>query len=218
MTYDPYFQLAEQMYGLPPGLLSAIAAQENVDPRHNNPLGLSTDSGVKSFSQEEAPNQIFRQAKLLTDPNGPYADFARTHSIQDLAKVYSPVGAANDPYGTNATETAGIMANMPGYSGLPTYAQVPQTSTAYGREGNYGSMNTLQDYYHPQPSATDQGFSALGKGLQSSGSSLMGSGDQSQNQALAMLQQPQQKDQLDYYADNPLAALMQLYQLTGMRG
>jgi hypothetical protein len=29
-----------------------------------------------------------------------------------LAKVYSPVGAKNDVYGTNADEPAGIIANL----------------------------------------------------------------------------------------------------------
>jgi hypothetical protein len=65
-----------------------------------------------TFSQEEAVQRIFRQARLLTDPHGPYHDFARTGDIHDLAKVYSPIGASNDIHGTNATEAAGILANM----------------------------------------------------------------------------------------------------------
>lgn len=111
--WGPVLADAEDQNDLPEGLLNAIAQQENVDPRHNNPLGLSNDAGVHSFTPDEALQHIYKQAQLITDPNGPYAAFARSGDIRDLAKVWSPVGAANDIYGTNATEAAGIAANMP---------------------------------------------------------------------------------------------------------
>src|SRR5882724_11195720 len=105
---------AERETGLQPGILAAIAAQENVNPEHNNPLGLSTDAGVMSFGQDAATQRIRRQAKLMMNPRGPYGEFARTGSIDALAKVWSPVGARNDINGTNITEAAGIMAHMIG--------------------------------------------------------------------------------------------------------
>jgi hypothetical protein len=97
---------------LPAGLLSAIAKQEGVNPKHNNPLGLSTDKGVMTFTPEEGIQRIYHQAALLVNPNGPYHEFAKTRNIDDLAKVWSPVGAVNDIYGTNASEAAGIKANL----------------------------------------------------------------------------------------------------------
>src|SRR5262245_45763088 len=112
MAWNDIFTQAEALYGLPRGLLSAIATQENVNPAYNNPLGLSSDAGVLRFSAAEAPMRTFRQAMLLTDPSGPYSEFARTGSIDALAKVYAPVGASNDPRGTNITEAAGIRAAL----------------------------------------------------------------------------------------------------------
>lgn len=210
-TWDPYFQQAEQLYGLPNGLLAAIAAQENVDPKHNNPLGLSTDSGVKTFSESEAPQAIFNQAKLLTNTNGPYRDFARTGSIQDLARVWSPVGAKNDIYGTNATEASGIMSNMPGYQNTPSYMTVPQTGSQYPSGSNLSQMSSWQDYYNPQPSTTQNVAGAIGAGLQSFGKSMSQS---QQTNPMSMLH-TQNDPALAQEAANPLAPLLALYQLTG---
>lgn len=118
--WQEIFGAAERVNNLPPGLLSAIAKQENVAAWHNNPLGLSTDRGVMTFSPEEAVWRIYKQAALLNNPRGLYHDFARTHDIRDLAKVWSPVGAKNDIYGTNSTEASGILANMgKSYAGGP---------------------------------------------------------------------------------------------------
>jgi soluble lytic murein transglycosylase-like protein len=111
-TYAEAFDDAERRYQLPPGLLHAIAGQENVDPVHNNPLGISGGGPVRSFTPDDAIGRIYRQAALLVDPHGPYRDFVRTGSIKDLAKKYSPVGARNDLRKSNYTEPAGISANL----------------------------------------------------------------------------------------------------------
>jgi hypothetical protein len=106
-----------------------------------------------------------------------------------------------------------------GYSGLPAYAQVPQSnsySPAATSVSNYGQMGTWANYYNPQPSTTDQVSSGIGKGLQSYSQSMMQQGQSGTNQALAMLQRPQQNNALAQEAANPFAALMQLYQLIGI--
>jgi hypothetical protein len=107
------FSQVGQKYGLDPDLLLAIAAQENVNPAYNNPLGRSGDSGVYHYgSFDEGAANIENQAKLLTNPNGPYSDFVKTGSVYDLSKVYSPPGAKNDVNQTNASEPSGILANL----------------------------------------------------------------------------------------------------------
>jgi len=111
VSTDPWegvLEDAADQAGLPTQLLGAISEQEGVHPRHNNPLGLSTDAGVQSFDSGDAVNRIYRQARLMNDPNGPYREYVRTGNINALARVYSPVGARNDPYHTNVTEASGI--------------------------------------------------------------------------------------------------------------
>ena len=129
-TWDPVFEEVAPRYGLDPDLLKAIAMQENVNPAYNNPLGRSSDAGVHHYTTpEEGRAAIEHQVQLLTDPNGYYKDFVKTGSIADLAKVYSPVGASNDPYRTNATEGSGIAAALArlkgGGFGAYTYSSVP---------------------------------------------------------------------------------------------
>lgn len=161
LSYQAIFEDAEAKNGLPHGLLSAIARQENVAPGHNNPLGLSNDAGVLSFSPQDAAAHIYRQAKLLKDPNGPYADFAKSGSIDDLAKVWSPVGAPNDIKGTNATEAAGIKANMgKGYSGTLSAEVSNPTSAAPNRtqKGVTGlGVPASEEAAAQQKTATQQG-------------------------------------------------------------
>jgi hypothetical protein len=108
---DTFDQVAQQ-YGLDPDLFRAIALQENVNPDYNNPLGRSSDSGPYHYTSDQGRAAIEHQAQLLTDPNGPYKDFVASGSIHDLAKVYSPVGAKNDVYGTNASEPDAIASHL----------------------------------------------------------------------------------------------------------
>lgn len=216
--YDIVYGQAEQQYGLPSGLLAAIAKQENVNPAYNNPLGLSTASGVMHLAPEDATARIMRQAQLLSNPSGPYADFAKTKNIDDLAKVYSPVGASNDINSTNATEAAGIRSSMPqqqthlgnalaaynalGSSGsaptplnlsagapTPAPAQPASNQYAFGT-GSSGMMSTLGDYGNAM--SQQQTASQLGSGIASIfgnlGRSISQSSQQGNQQAMAMLQ------------------------------
>jgi hypothetical protein len=148
-TWDSVLEEAATSAGLDKDILRAIARQENVASDHNNPLGLSTDSGVKTFSTgSDAVAAIYRQARLLTDPNGPYHEFARTRSINDLARVYSPVGAANDVYGTNSSEGSGIARELAKLKGQPGLYQ-NEVDTA-----NSGS-SLLEQYRRSYPEQSD---------------------------------------------------------------
>jgi hypothetical protein len=106
--WGPVFDRIAPKYGLDPDILKAIALQENVKPAYNNPLGRSSETGVYKYSPDQAEAMIEHQVQTLTNPNGYYKDFVKSGSIDDLAKVYSPVGAKNDVYGTNSTEASGI--------------------------------------------------------------------------------------------------------------
>jgi hypothetical protein len=114
-TWKEIFTNTEAAHGLPPGFLSAVAKQENVNPAYNNPLGLSGAGGPYRYPTPAAgAAAVEKQARLITNPTGPYRDFVRSgyKDIDAFARVWSPVGAANDPYGTNATEASGIRSAM----------------------------------------------------------------------------------------------------------
>lgn len=109
------FGALEQQHGLPPGFLSAVAKQEGVNPAYNNPLGLSGPHGPYHYATvEQGVAAAEKQARLITSATGPYRDFVKSgyKDIDAFARVWSPVGASNDPYGTNNTEAAGIRAAM----------------------------------------------------------------------------------------------------------
>jgi hypothetical protein len=108
--YISVFEDAGSAHGFNPKVLMAIAMQENVAPGDMNPLGISDDSGPHHYgSPEEAEAAIHRQVAVMTSPTGPYRN---VRNLNDLAAVYSPVGASNDPYGTNSGEASGIIANL----------------------------------------------------------------------------------------------------------
>lgn len=117
IPYVSIFRKACANHGLRSNLFLAIALQERVNPAYMNPLGLSNDAGPYHFqSWEEAKGAIERQATLITNPRGPYRN---VRSIDDLAAIYSPVGAANDPYHTNSGEGSGIRAHLKKLEGKP---------------------------------------------------------------------------------------------------
>jgi hypothetical protein len=111
--YVSVFEDAGAAHGFDPKVLMAIAMQENVASGDMNPLGISDDSGPHHYSSpEEAEAAIHRQVAVMTSPSGPYKDYIQSGNLNDLAKVYSPVGASNDPYHTNSGEASGIIANL----------------------------------------------------------------------------------------------------------
>src|SRR5580692_8172940 len=108
--YINVFEEAGSAHGFNPKVLMAIAMQENVASGDMNPLGISDDSGPHHYgSPEEAEAAIHRQVAVMTSPTGPYRN---VQTLNDLAAIYSPVGASNDPYHTNSGEASGIIANL----------------------------------------------------------------------------------------------------------
>jgi hypothetical protein len=145
-SWDDYLQSVESKYGLRSGTLRAIGRQENVAAGDMNPLGISPNGGGPThFSDEgEARRAIDRQARLMIDPKGPYGDI-RTKSVKEWSKIYSPPGAANDPYGTNSTEDSGIEANMRKLNKPTTQVNVNLTIHALD---HVGVAQVIQDNAH----------------------------------------------------------------------
>src|SRR5258706_2795956 len=125
-TWDPVLVGAAQQFGVDPTLLQSIARQENVAPGHDNPLGISPHGGgpASYLGMADAQNAINHQLSVMTNPNGPYGDI-RNKSIDQIAQVYSPPGAPNDPNRTNSTEASGIKAQYQRLSGrqFPVWGQ-----------------------------------------------------------------------------------------------
>jgi hypothetical protein len=112
---------AGQRYGIDPKLLAAIAMQENVAAADLNPLGISTEAGARHYvTMMDAQAAIMRQTALISQGiyqgKGPYRG---VRNIYDLARIYSPVGARNDPNRTNVTEPSGIRAQYKRLGGNP---------------------------------------------------------------------------------------------------
>jgi len=108
--YKKVFEEAGAQYGIDPRLLMAIAQQENVAARDLNPLGISPGGGGAAHYADMAAAReaIFKQVALMSrgiyEGKGPYR---KASTLAELAQIYSPIGAANDIYGTNATELSG---------------------------------------------------------------------------------------------------------------
>jgi len=60
-------------------------------------MGVTDKKIVRTFTNVE--DSINHMAKTLANPNGPYKGLT---TVDEIAKEYSPVGANNDVYGTNA--------------------------------------------------------------------------------------------------------------------
>lgn len=100
-------------YGIDPALMVAIAGFESsfatagiaAIPGKNNPFGITSQSeadGHASFPSIDAG--IEAEAKLLSSDI--YKDVI--NDINKLASIYSPVGASNDPNGTNGLWPNGV--------------------------------------------------------------------------------------------------------------
>jgi len=123
--YKKIFEEAGKQYGIDPRLLLAIAKQENVAARDLNPLGISPGGGGAAHyaNMQAAREAIFRQVALMSagiyQGKGPYR---KATTLAELAQIYSPIGAANDIYGTNATELAGWQAALRSMGADPNMA------------------------------------------------------------------------------------------------
>lgn len=98
----PVFETAGRQHGLDPRLLAAIAMHETGNGtssafrNKNNAMGVSNARGPIAFSRVE--DSIERMARVLSSSSGPYR---HANTLEEIAKVYAPVGAGNDPRGLN---------------------------------------------------------------------------------------------------------------------
>ncbi len=119
----PVFQDAGQKYGIDPKFLAAISMLEtgkgtsSAFRNKNNAMGVSDRRGPISFSNPA--ESIYRMAKTLANPKGPYA---RANTIQGIGRIYAPPGAGNDPNGTNGYWATGVGKYYSQLGGNPSQA------------------------------------------------------------------------------------------------
>lgn len=97
------FEKAGAKYNVDPAFLMAIAIMETGHGKSSafrnkrNAMGVTDGDIVRTFPKVE--DSINHMAKTLANPNGPYKGLT---TVDEIATEYSPVGANNDVYGTNA--------------------------------------------------------------------------------------------------------------------
>ena len=119
-TLKPFagdFQTFGSKYKVDPNLLAAIAMHETGNGtssafrNKNNAMGVSNESGP--IQMGSVPESIERMARLLgqgiNEGTGPYAG---VKSIGDIASIYAPQGAGNDPNNLNQNWTSGVTSNL----------------------------------------------------------------------------------------------------------
>lgn len=112
--YAKDFVEAGKAYRVDPALLASIAMHETglgtskAFREGNNLMGISNRTGVVYFpDQNSATNSIKRMAKLI-GTSSVYKPYRDTGAIEELAKIYAPVGAENDPRGYNKDWAGGV--------------------------------------------------------------------------------------------------------------
>ena len=111
------FETAGAKYGVPPVILAAISMHETGNGtssafrNKNNAMGISNASGpVEVGSVAESIDKMARLlGKGINEGTGPYAN---AKSIADIANVYAPLGAGNDPRNLNQFWTQGVTSNI----------------------------------------------------------------------------------------------------------
>jgi hypothetical protein len=111
------FETAGTKYGVAPEILAAIAMHETGNGtssafiNKNNAMGVSDSSGpVKMGSVAESIDKMARLlGKGINEGTGPYAN---VKSISDIASIYAPPGAGNDPKNLNQFWTQGVTSNI----------------------------------------------------------------------------------------------------------
>ena len=137
--YAKNFETAGAKYGVAPNILAAISMHETANGtssafrNKNNAMGISDASGpVEVGSVAES---IDRMARLLgrgiNEGTGPYAN---AKSIEDIANIYAPLGAGNDPRNLNQFWTQGVTSNIQKLS-ENNAEQIEPTTQNQGRIG-----------------------------------------------------------------------------------
>lgn len=109
-THRTAFITAGQQYGIDPRVLAAISMHETANGKSsaftskNNAMGVSNSSGPIAF--DHVDDSIAKMARLLgSKTSGPYKSAT---TLEEIAKIYAPVGAENDPRGLNGSWLAGV--------------------------------------------------------------------------------------------------------------
>jgi hypothetical protein len=109
-NYAADFEAAGAKHGVDPKLLAAISMHETGNGTSsafrtkNNAMGISDSKGPTA--QASVPASIDRMASLIgSRTSGPYKD---ADSIPEIAKIYAPPGAGNDPRGLNKHWVEGV--------------------------------------------------------------------------------------------------------------
>ena len=96
--------------GIDPRFLAAVSMHETAGGKSsafrnkNNAMGVSDSRGPIEFG--DASDSVRQMARLLASTSsGPYKN-AKT--IAEIASIYAPVGAENDPGNLNSSWTAGV--------------------------------------------------------------------------------------------------------------
>lgn len=115
------FEAAGAKYGVDPRFLMAISMHETANGtsrvfrEKNNAMGVSNSKGA--IAQPSHAHSIEKMARLLgSTSSGPYK---RARTIGEIARIYAPVGAANDPRALNGYWAKGVMNNFLKLGGDP---------------------------------------------------------------------------------------------------
>ena len=112
------FEKYGKQYGVDPNLLLAISLFEtgngtsNAFINKNNAMGISDESGPTAQPSVEA--SVEKMALLI----GQSPTYKNAKTIEDLAKIYSPPGASNDPNKTNAQWPSSVRAKYKELTGV----------------------------------------------------------------------------------------------------
>lgn len=118
-----HFQAAGAKYNIDPKFLAAISMLEtgkgtsSAFRNKRNAMGVSNSRGPISF--QNPAQSIYRMAKTLSNPKGPYR---RANTIAGIGRVYAPPGAGNDPNGTNGYWPRGVSKYYAKLGGNPSAA------------------------------------------------------------------------------------------------
>jgi len=134
------FETAGAKYGVSPNILAAISMHETANGtspafrNKNNAMGISDASGPVKV--ESVAESIDKMASLLgrgiNEGTGPYAN---VKSIADIANIYAPPGAGNDPRNLNQFWTQGVTSNIQKLSENQAKQAEPTATTYQGRIG-----------------------------------------------------------------------------------
>jgi len=152
---EPYiggFEAAGAKYGVDPKVLAAISMHETANGtssafrNKSNAMGISNASGP--VEMESVAASIDKMARLLgSTQSGPYKN---AQTIEEIAKIYAPIGAGNDPRGLNKHWVQGVKKNIEKLGGNPA---APVRIQPGAGSGPYGK----------RPDGTDKGSGWLGE-------------------------------------------------------